>query len=104
MGEWKFLLLYGVFLVVTGIFFNLDGAENFITDPSANVTIVAPTPPSPGPLDILTFIVYVIDNITFIFSLVFITPFSALGFLSFLAIAGAIVSFYIVLRLIRGGG
>jgi len=104
VGEWKFLLLYTIFLITVGIFFNLEGATAFIIDPSLNTTITPPNIPPPEGLDILTFIVFVIDNIGFIFNLAFITPFSAIGLLSWLSIAGAIVSLYIVLRLIRGGG
>ncbi len=103
MGEWKFLFVYVTFLLVLGVILSLEGADAFIDlDPSLNIT--APAPPAPTGFDVLTTLVYIVDNITFLFSLAFVTPFSAIGIISWFAIAGGIVSLYIVFRLIRGGG
>ena len=103
-GEWQFILFYVSYLLILGVFFSLDGAQILLGNVNQTIPITQPTTPAPSGLDILTFITYVISNLVLIFSLAFINPFSAIGFLGWISIVGGIVTIYIILRLVRGGG
>ena len=102
--EWQFILFYVSYLLILGVFLSLEGSDILLSGVNSTIPITQPITPAPSGLDILTFIVYVITNIGIIFTLAFINPFSAIGFLGWISIAGGIVVIYIILKLVRGGG
>lgn len=101
MGEWKWILVYASFLLIVSVFFSLAGVEHFITELPPNVTFVAPATPIVDPF---TSLLYVVLNIGVIFQIMLFAPFSTIGILSWIGIVGGIVTTYIILRLVRGGG
>jgi len=110
----RFLLFYTTFLFFFLLIIGLGGvqyvASGYVCNATANVTTnclnttaVVPPPPSADPLGSL---LYVVNNIGMLFTLMLVNPFAPEVMLLWLVIGlpAIIVIFYIVLTLLRGGG
>jgi hypothetical protein len=94
-GEWTFILFYAVFS------FALIGLTSQFGQTILMNSNIAFTPP-PAPTSIFDVLGFIVGNIIIFFQLMFIS--SAFAVLDFIWIAFSIVMFYIILRLLHGGG
>jgi len=101
--EWVWVFSYVTFLFLAGYIVSLPYSNLLLGSGIGNTTVVAPSVPPPN-ADPLTTLIYVIQNIGFLFYIAFLSPFSGYGILGFITIAGGITTLYIIFRLIRGGG
>jgi len=90
VSEWRFVFGYVVFILILIVFFGLSGSSRFLVGTSPEITFTPPPPPSADPF---TTLIYVVSNIGILFTLMIVSPFSAISILAWISVAGGITVF-----------